>query len=777
MAILRGFPPSNTISPSVRIKETDLSLILPNASAHRAGIVGFASKGPINLPTLIQTRRDLHRTFGYPHPDESDPYLIYACEQYLLVANELYVVRVADESPVSDEQATTASIDVPASGSTVQIESDTAGPYTFSDNSFFRWRLNERLTSKTLVVMAATYTTDELVTELNSQLDSDIDGIVFYNATGDKIAVKTTWAYGPDAELEMVSVQNAIYGGTVIGGNVTGLGTGMEKASITGTKSKYPSTAYQTAGKYDFTGLTDLNLQVVIEGTDNTLIDDVVQVIDLEDLEGMEVDVSDVVDEINSQAQGFTASSTGSGNLVLSTDTHGRDSKMLVKVASTADQIFGLSNITAEGVSPIGATGDADIHTVGRANGTADGSGGISFTIEADTPGIEGNETQVVIQNNSLDGTFSFNVYSNGVEVEQWGGLTKDSTSRFYVESYMSLVSDFVRVTDNTDNPASPVAATYDLTGGSDGIPADPDEQDSLIIGNDLGMTGLWSLSDPEQVEIDILCVPGHSSTDVVIAQLSMCRDTRMDCFAIVDPPFGLTVSEIVDWQNGVHPLNLTRFDNDFGALYWPWLRYRDTTNQIDVWIPPSGSVLATYARSDELSAPWFAPAGLTRGIVSNVSDVFSRPSREERDQMYGQRNAVNPIVQFNDVQDFVIFGQKTLQRRPTALDRVNVRRMMIYVEKEIARRSRLLLFEPHDSTLRQQFVDLAETVLEEVKGKRGITDYRVQCDEELNPPDVIDRNELRARIGIQPTRAVEFIFIDFSIHRTGSFSENADTF
>jgi hypothetical protein len=514
-----------------------------------------------------------------------------------------------------------------------------------------------------------------------------------------------------------------------------------------------------------------------MEGTNNVLIDYIVQVIDLNDLEDTEVTIADIVDEINSQAQGFTATSLGAGNLVLSTDTHGRDSKMFVKSASTADAIFGLANITVEGVSPIGITGDADIHTVGRANGAAEGAGGISFTIDGDSPGIEGNTTQVVIDNNPYDGTFVFNVYTNGAEVEQWGGLTKDELSRFYVESYMSLVSDFIRVTDNVANPASPVAGTYDLIGGSDGIPSDPEDQDALIIGNDLGMTGMWSLSDPEQVEIDILIVPGHSSTEVITEQLRMCRDVRMDCFAILDPPFGLTVNEIVDWQNGVHPLNLTRFDNDFGALYWPWLRYRDTTNRIDVWVPPSGSVLAVYARSDDLSAPWFAPAGLTRGIVPNILDVFARPSLEERDNMYGNRNAVNPIVQFSDIQDFVIFGQKTLQRRPTALDRVNVRRMMIYVEKQIARRSRLLLFEPHDEILRQQFVNMAQVVLEEVKGKRGITDYRIQCDAELNPPDVIDRNELRARIGIQPTRAVEFIFIDFSIHRTGSFSENADTF
>ena len=776
MAILRGFPPSNTISPSVRIKETDVSLILPAPSPHRAGLVGFCSKGPINIPTLIRTRRELHRTFGYPHPDVSDPYLIYAAEQYLLVANELIVVRVADESPVSDEQAQIATIDVPASGSTVQIESDTPGPYTFASDAFFRWRLNEVLASKTLVVLADTYTTDELVETLNDQLDSDIDGIAFYATSSDEIAVQTTFAYGPDAELEMVAVQDAMYGGAVADGNISGLGTGMEQASITGTKNKYPQTAYQTQGRYDFTGLTDLNLQIVIEGTDNVLIDDVVQVIDLEDLEGMDVGIDDIVLEINSQALGLTASSTG-GNLTLATDSHGRDAKMLVKTASTADGIFGLANITEDGVSPIGVTGDADIETVGIANGAADGVGGITFTLDADSAGIEGNNTEVVIQNDSRTGAFTMNIFSNGSEVEAWGNLTKDQTSRYYVESFLSLTSDYIRVTDNTDNPASPVAGTYQLSGGTDGIPADPDEQDDLIIGSELGMTGMFALSDPEQVDIDLIAIPGHSSTSVISEMLRLCRDVRMDCFSIVDPPFGLTVNEIVDWQNGTHPLNLTRFDSDFGALYWPWLRYRDATNGVDVWVPPSGSILAVYARSDNLSAPWFPPAGLTRGVVPNISDVFARPSLEERDLMYGNRNAVNPVIQFSDITDYVVFGQKTLQRTPTALDRVNVRRMMIFVEKQIKRRSRFLLFEPHDEILRDQFVTLAGQVCEEVKGQRGIADYRIQCDAELNPPDVVDRNELQARVGIVPIRAVEFIYIDFSIHRTGAFNEGADTF
>jgi uncharacterized protein len=139
---------------------------------------------------------------------------------------------------------------------------------------------------------------------------------------------------------------------------------------------------------------------------------------------------------------------------------------------------------------------------------------------------------------------------------------------------------------------------------------------------------------------------------------------------------------------------------------------------------------------------------------------------------MYGYRNCINPIVQFVDVEGFVIWGQKTLQRTPTALDRINVRRLMFYIEKRIRSASRQLLFDPHDAELEQKFVRITTSILTEVQVGRGLTDFRVKCDAELNTPDVVDRNELRARIGVQPTRAAEFIFIEFSIHRTGDFAE-----
>jgi len=781
MAILRGFPPSNTISPSVRITEKDLSFVAPQQSFHRAGLIGFASKGPINVPTMVSTQRQLNTVFGYPHPESGDPYLVYAADQYLLIANELYIVRVADEDAVSDEAALTAEVDIPSAGGQIQILSDTAGSKTFATDSFFRWKLNSVLHSKTLVVLAGTYTPAQLVEDLNLQLVGDIDGIEFITHTNDtKVGVQTTFSFGPDAELELISVQDSIYGGTVGATNPLGFGLSMTVASITGSLDRYPQT-YQTAGEYDFSGLTDLNLQIVIDGTDNVLVDNVVQVIDLAALEGVESTITEVVDEINLQIEdlpgGFEAFEDGD-NVGLRTLHHGRDARMLVKPDSTADALFGLANVTVTGSSPVGTSGDGSTEDYGRVNGDANGTGAITFTITADSSGIDGNATQVVVTNNIREGNFSIQVYNGGAQVESWGGLTKDENSRFYVETFMSLVSDWIRVSDNTANAASPLDGTYTLAGGSDGIPSDPDDQDALIVGNQLAYTGMYALSEPEQIDIDLIAVPGHASTTVVTAMLDLCQNVRMDCMAIVDAPFGLTVNEIVDWQNGTHPLNTTRFDSDFGALYWPWVKIRDNYNRVDIWAPPSGSVMATIARSDQLSAPWFAPAGVNRGIVPNITDVFSRPTLEERDLMYGYRNAINPIVQFVDFQGFVIWGQKTLQRTPTALDRVNVRRLMFVIEKRIRVAARQLLFDPHDDILRSKFVRIATSILTEIQVGRGVDDFRVICDTSLNTPDVIDRNELRARIGVIPIRAAEFIFIEFSIHRTGSdFSDSSTTF
>jgi hypothetical protein len=798
MAILLGFPPTNTISPSVRISELDLSLVPTTAAPNVAGVVGFATKGPINVPTLITSTRQLHTIFGFPIPSLAAPYLIYAAEQYLAVSTQLYVVRCGVVDPVNDDQAQTATIDVPSSGGAVTIISNAAAPYAPSVDTFFRWRLNGVLAQKLLVVFAPanrpspdtgiSYTAATLAAALNAQLTTE-DGITFYVADNGNIAVKSTFSFGPTASIELVSVKSSMYGPIVTVDAVTalrtlpdsafGLGLSMLPAQVVGTLSKYPNNSYQSAGNYDLSGVSSPNLQIVVDGSGSSTIDNVVQTVTLTAQSYTKTTLALAINAaITSLALPGGWKAYVSGNNVAITTLHtGRDARLLVKSSSTISALLGLESTTALGSGTQGVASDADTYNDAIVTGSINDDDDIVFTINAESSGTTGNLTQVVITTNVREGTWNMEVYSNGANVESWGNLTKDATSGLYVDSFLAVVSNFIRTVDNTAVTGLPTAGTYTLVGGTNGIPADADSQDALLIGSDIARTGLQSLSDPEQIDIDLVAIPGASSTSVVTSLINLCSQQRQDCFALIDPPFGFGVEEVVAWQNGTHTLNNTRFDTNYAALYWPWVKIRDTYNRIDVWVPPSGAVLATYVISDNLGAPWMAPAGTTRGLVPNIDEVYTHPTLEERDLMYGNRNAVNPIVKFPGTDGFFVWGQKTLQRRPTALDRVNVRRLMLTLEKRVRSATRNLLFEPHDAALRRQFVLIVDSILSEVKIQRGLNDYFIKCDDEINTSDVIDRNELRARIGIQPIRAAEFILIEFSIHRTGSFTENADTF
>lgn len=776
MAILTGFPPSNTISPSVRISEVDLTLLSPTTTFHRIGLVGFASKGPINTPTSVTSLTDLATKFGNPHPDQGDPYLIYAAQQALQVSNDVVIVRVADVDPTSGSQATTAAVQVPAAGGLVDIIGSATGPFTFATDSYFAWKLNTVLASKTLVVAAGTYTLTALVTELNDQLTALIDGIEFYATSSNTLGLRSTWAFGTSASIELVSIQDSIYGGA---SSIVGMGTSMTVAELLGTADRYPDDIYTSAGTWNFSGISmstmETALQVVVSGTGNVNIDDVVQVVNLDALAGGTYTTAQVVAEINNQISslpgGFLAVAVGD-YVQLETIAFGKDSKLLVKADSTLDVVLGLANTQKAGASPTVVSGGGSTDTGGIITGSSNSSSLVSLTVYADSPGLEGNHTQVIFTNDTSNGSFTVKVFNNGASVESWGNLTKNQDSTFYAPTYVNANSNFIRIVDNTATsapPANSAATGLSLTGGSDGLPVDPDDQDDLVIGNPVAGTGLYNLSEPEQIDIDLVAAPGRSSTTVIRALVGLAETYRQDCLAIIDPPFGLTVREIIDWQNGVHPLNSDRFDSDFAALYWPWLQITDIYNNIPVWVPPSGTVLATICYSDNLSAVWFAPAGLTRGVTQGVANVYSRPTLAERDQMYGNQNAINPIISYPDIAGFVVWGQKTLQRAPTALDRINVRRMMFYIEKSIKNIARALLFEPNTEALRSTFVSACTSILSEVQQGQGLTDFVIKCDEELNPPDVIDRNELRARIGVVPTRAVEFIFIEFSLNRTGT--------
>jgi hypothetical protein len=847
MANLKGFPPSNTISPSVRFTEQDLTLGADAGvlSTQNIGLVGFCSKGPINKPTRVQSLSDLVVKFGHPNiksrTGEStsyNPYLIWAAQLALNISNAVYIVRCAETDPVSQDYAMTAEANVKASGGLAYVVGNgmfnSTDKITFDKNRWFAWKLNGIQSSKMLMLektsTSASYPTGMTLTEiaavLNLQLDAIVDGIEFSvvdNGVKKSLKLSTTWAYGVNSTIEIISVMDNLFGGTMgtgldyndtTGNNLLGLGTLMTHAFVNPTVNKYPNNSYTSAGNYDFTTASDLWFQVVVAGT-NHIYDNAVQTFDLTAvLKGATRSASFILTQINNRLAQHNPSagiilggfkpvlntiSVADDSIKLESLHYGRDAKILVRASSPLAKVFGWSTVTQTGGPTTSFTcsaGTADCYKYPVLTGSSNANGEVSFTVLADSPGIEGNNTFVTVQNDASGNTFTLNIFVENPftkqinQVEAWGKLTKTRTSPYYVETYINSKSNYIRIDDNTDTLAPPSGAigatlpesgTY-LSGGTDGVPSPTigststaylTRRNDLLIGNPFQMSGIYAFSEPDQTNIDTVAVPGAVDEEVILALIDMCENYRQDCLAIIDPPNGLTPLEVVQWQNGASEVNSVRFNSDFGALFWPWVYMRDTYNGQDVLVPPSGAVLATIARNDVIGFPWLAPAGYTRGIVPGIIGVSNEPTLVEKDLMYGNSNAVNPIVKYNGVDDYMLWGQKTLQRAPSALDRINVRRMMFYVEKQIKALSRAILFEPHTEGTRAKFVQLATSVLENVKVNDGIYAYKVVCDTNLNTSDVIDRNELRAQIGVQPTRAVEFIFIEFSLHRTGSFSES----
>tara|TARA_R110000824_G_scaffold12623_10_gene55365 strand:+ start:14779 stop:17934 length:3156 start_codon:yes stop_codon:yes gene_type:complete len=332
--------------------------------------------------------------------------------------------------------------------------------------------------------------------------------------------------------------------------------------------------------------------------------------------------------------------------------------------------------------------------------------------------------------------------------------------------------------------------------GGQDGM--DITEKEPFADRNTSGGTALanspWytikraidTISDPEVVECNLVAMPAIRETTLTDHLLNTC-DARGDALAIVDieggydPAYENNKSEAnrmsaTAVNDVVSNLKTRRINTSYGACYWPWVQVRDSSDGTSFWAPPSIAALGALSYSEANSELWFAPAGFNRGGLSSgaagltITGIRQRLTSAERDKLYEQN--INPIAQF-PAEGIVIFGQKTLQADATALDRINVRRLLIFVKKEISRMASTVLFDQNVAATWDRFKRQAEPFLKSVQARLGLVDFKVILDETTTTSDLIDRNIMYAKILLKPTRAIEFIALDFVITRSGASFED----
>lgn len=360
------------------------------------------------------------------------------------------------------------------------------------------------------------------------------------------------------------------------------------------------------------------------------------------------------------------------------------------------------------------------------------------------------------------------------------GGTSRAYTANYSASSLMSLVNTF----------AMPLHGGFD---GVDITEADPFNMSARAVGPDTTTRNSYAnasidraielIKDPEMLEMNLAVMPGITNTTLTTKLVQTC-EARADALAIIDlpdvyiPPSEAKCTSFKDRVDNTNPeksakaLIKRQLNSSYGAAYYPWVKVRDTINGRDQWVPPSVVALGVMGYTEQRDEVWFAPAGFNRGGLNEgnagipVLQVSEQLLSSQRDKLYEAN--INPIASFVS-EGLVVFGQKTLQMTPSALDRINVRRLLIFVKKEVSRIANGLLFDQNVPATWNRFTGQVVPFLESVKTRLGLTDFKVVLDKTTTTPDLVDRNIMYAKIFLKPARAIEFIAVDFVITRSGA--------
>jgi len=663
------------VSPGIYVVENDNSDYVPSINPSVVGIVGFASKGPVDKATLITTEADLIDTFGDPLAEsKAAGQGLEGAIEVLETTNSVYFVRCASGGV---DASISASYGVCPAVCLASSIGDTSAAW-----------------------LEIQVENSQGVEQYNTALQ------VFVSGAGDQeAALDTAFAAGVDSvKVQHVRVDGSSF---LVGG---------------------------WAGDQAQLKVTCFSSNNFIDGFDDSISD-----------LAADYKTAKTLDSSTLTVSGFTPTGTSAMAYFVESLYPGTGYNYTVK----SDGSIQGTQVT---VDTLGGTKN-------RIFVSQDG-----VTLEDYTVGLVDEDNFIEDEINTGEADAISKIIKGSIYTET-GDITTTALTSFGnplsdlgVTATAGFDPRFVKLVDGT----------YKLTGGTDGIPASDDGKATALIGvdNDTGRTGMQVLND-DIIAVTLASVPGFTDQRVQNALITLAEQTGL-FLAIVSPPYGIDkAQDAINWSNGLGAGSLgdrtSAINSSWAAIYWPWVKVFDAYSGKDKWYDPAIFAMRQMCYTDSVSESWFAPAGLNRGRLTKATEVEVRLTQGDRDAMYSGGNAINPIVQFPQ-QGIAIYGQRTAQRKASALDRVNVRRLMIIIKRLILRSTAQFAFEPNDPLTWEQVKSLITQLIDPIRRGRGITSYQVVCDSTTNTPDRIEKGQLWCKVYIRPTKTAEVVVFELNL-------------
>lgn len=745
------------ISPGVNVTEVDLTTVVPAVATTEGAFAGIFRWGPVDKFLLIDSENTLANRYGKPTSFNAETW--FTAANFLAYGNKLYVSRGANTSVVFNAMANSATANV--AEQVVKNEDDYITK-TFDTDVHFVAKYPGELGNSLKV--SAVFNANQYSSVLDETDTTEVVFSVGVGANTGQITFGSTSTTDASDQLAANNIKASLTAGDYVLVGNSSIGTQYLKVKTVSAVTMNVESLTKSVTATINTGANSTTLITLSSG--NTSGFDAGDTVTAASNTG--VVNTNIVLSVNAiiNSTAFTVNANaiianGTTTLTL-TDTDGQAQTAYIDLTFDTNYKLGTAHSSNtvtrywEYFNAVdGAPGQSD-YVAQQGNTSANDE---MHLIVVDEDGLVSGTPGTILE--------VFNNMSRATDAKKlsgqtayWKNIVNDNSKWVWAASDISGAVSNTAL--NVTSASGTTPAKYSFIGGTDGSNETDVALQDVMRAADL-------FKDKESLDISLVLTGkskggtnGELMANYLIDNIAL---ERKDCIVFVSPAYADVVNnqvdpgqDVVDFRNSVRSTSYAVMDSGYKYQY-------DKYNDVFRWIPLNGDIAGLCVRTDREFDPWYSPAGFNRGQIKNVVKLAWNPNQANRDLLY--KNGVNPVVTFPG-QGTLLYGDKTLQAKPSAFDRINVRRLFIVLEKAIATASKYALFEFNDAFTRAQFRNLVEPFLRDVQGRNGIYDFKVVCDESNNTADVIDTNRFVGDIYVKPTRSINFIQLSFVAVSTG---------